>query len=192
MALEVILSGGDPLALGDRRLLPVIRRLSRSMRVVRVHTRAPITWPQRIGDGLVDALGRCPNLWLVVHANHPRELSSAACDALTRLVAGGVPVLNQSVLLRGVNDDLETLVELSQALVALRIKPYYLHHPDRAAGNAHFRVSVDRGLDLHRRLAKRVSGVALPAYVVDLPDGSGKVSVAQALLQGLLGPDGVG
>ncbi len=187
-AREVILSGGDPLALGDARLLPLVRRLSRSMDVVRIHTRAPITWPERVSEALVETLSTSANLWVVVHANHPRELSPPVREALSRLVGAGIPVLNQSVLLRGVNDDVDTLVALCEALVGLRVKPYYLHHPDRVQGNAHFRLSLSDGLALHQALAARVSGVALPAYVVDLPDGSGKVGVTQALAEGRWGP----
>ena len=118
-------------------------------------------------------------LWLVVHCNHPDELSPEVERALAMLVDGGIPVLNQSVLLRGVNDDVDVLAALSERLLALRIKPYYLHHPDAVVGGAAFRVSIEEGLSLHRALRSRVSGLGLPAYVIDPPDGTGKVPVAE-------------
>ena len=187
---EVILSGGDPLAVRDERLFAVIDRLRPTVPVVRVHTRAPLTAPERVTAGLVDGLARRRPVWLVVHANHPRELEGPASEALLRLVHAGLPVLNQSVLLRGVNDDVEVLAELSCALVRLGVKPYYLHHTDPARGNAHLRVAPHRGLALHEGLARRVSGIALPSYVVDLADGSGKVPVREALADGRLASAG--
>jgi lysine 2,3-aminomutase len=110
---------------------------------------------------------------------------------LGKLVRAGLPVLNQAVLLRGVNDDVSVLKDLCQALVRLQVSPYYLHHTDPVPGNAHLRVSIEQGLALHKALSKQVSGVALPAYVIDLPDGSGKFPVEQALRLGLLSPLGV-
>jgi len=183
---EVILSGGDPLAVRDERLLGVLDALHAAVPVVRIHTRAPITAPDRITPMLVSGLARRRPLWVVVHANHPRELDSGSERALRALVQAGLPVLNQSVLLRGVNDDAAVLAELSRALVRLGVKPYYLHHTDAARGNAHLRVSPHRGLAIHRALSRQVSGLALPTYVVDLPDGSGKVRVADAVATGRL------
>jgi lysine 2,3-aminomutase len=116
-------------------------------------------------------------VWVVVHCNHARELSQDVDVALARLVDAGIPVLNQAVLLRGVNDDADALRELCESLVRRRVFPYYLHHTDAATGNAHFRVPIEEGRALHAELAKRVSGIALPRYVVDPPDGSGKVDV---------------
>jgi len=180
-AREVILSGGDPLAVKDSQLFAVIDRLRPHVPTTRLHTRAPITAPERVTPALVEGLAARGPLWVLVHANHPRELTPAVRAALGRLVDAGLPVLNQSVLLAGVNDDVDTLAALCEALVQLRVFPYYLHHPDHAAGNAHFRLSLRRGAALHRALARRVSGVALPAYVLDLPDGRGKVPVERAL-----------
>jgi len=185
-ARELILSGGDPLAVRDEQLFKVLDRL-RHIPVVRIHTRAPITAPERITDALVAGLKERGPVWVVVHANHARELTPPVLAALARLVDAGVPVLNQSVLLAGVNDDVDTLAELSEALVSARVYPYYLHHPDHASGNAHFRVDPRRGVALHRALARRVSGIALPTYIVDLPDGSGKIPVERALAEGRLG-----
>ncbi len=173
-ASEVILSGGDPLAIRDEQLFDAIDRLTPHIPVIRVHTRAPITRPDRVTASLVAGLRKRAPVWVVVHVNHPRELSPDVDVALSRLVDGGVPVLNQSVLLAGVNDDVDTLVELCEALVRRRVFPYYLHVTDRATGNAHLRVDEGRAKALWEGLRRRVSGLALPRCVVDPPDGSGK------------------
>ena len=178
-AKEVILSGGDPLAVPDARLFEAIDRVRPGVPTVRIHTRAPITAPARVTQALVDGLRARAPVWVLVHTNHPDELTPEVAGALGRLVDAGIPVLNQAVLLAGVNDDVDVLVRLSEALVRLRVYPYYLHHPDAAAGNAHFRVSMPRGLELHRELRRRVSGIGLPAYVTDPEDGLGKVPVEE-------------
>ncbi len=175
---EVILSGGDPLVLPDRALGHALRALA-AVPVRRIHTRAPITFPERVTAELVSVLAGCAPVWLVVHCNHPRELSAEVDEALARLVDGGVPVLNQAVLLRGVNDQVDTLAELSERLVERRVFPYYLHVTDRAQGNAHLRVALSEAVALHEELQRRVSGVALPRLVLDPPDGSGKVDARQ-------------
>ena len=174
---EVILSGGDPLALRDDRLFEAIDALRPTVPVIRVHSRAPITAPFRVTDALVAGLKARGPVWLVVHTNHPRELSPEVDEALQKLVDAGIPVLNQSVLLRGVNDDPDVLAELSRQLVRRRVFPYYLHHPDAVPGNAHLRVSVAEGLAIVEGLRRRVSGIALPTYVIDPPDGSGKLQL---------------
>ncbi len=178
-ARELILSGGDPLAVTDRRLGFIIDAVRDVIPVIRIHTRAPITAPQRVTADLTALLRARAPVWMIVHCNHPRELSAEVLEALGRLVDAGIPVLNQSVLLRGVNDDPDTLATLCEALVEARVFPYYLHHTDAAAGNAAFRVGVEEGLAIHAALARRVSGVALPRYVIDPPDGSGKIPVSQ-------------
>ncbi len=180
-AREAILSGGDPLAVSDERLFEAMDALRPSVPVVRLHTRAPITYPRRVTPELVAGLAARGPVWVLVHANHPAELTPAVTDALARLVDAGLPVVNQAVLLAGVNDDVDVLAALSERLVASRVFPYYLHHPDHAAGNAHFRVDPARGVALHRALRARTSGLGLPAYVVDLPDGSGKIPVEEWL-----------
>lgn len=174
---EVILSGGDPLALRDDRLFEAIDALRPTVPVIRVHTRAPISAPWRVTPALVDGLRARAPVWVLVHCNHPRELGPDVDRALAMLVDAGLPVLNQAVLLRGVNDDPDVLAELCRSLVRRRVFPYYLHHPDAVRGNAHLRLSFDEGLALVEALRQRVSGIALPTYVVDPPDGSGKTQV---------------
>jgi lysine 2,3-aminomutase len=172
---EIILSGGDPLILPVPRLAEVLARVSGIARTVRIHTRAPITFPEAVTDPLVAALRARGAVWVVVHCNHPRELAPDVTEALARLVDGGIPVLNQSVLLRGVNDDPAVLAELSAALLERRVHPYYLHVTDRVPGNAHLRVPLREAVALHRALAALTGGTALPKLVLDPPDGSGKV-----------------
>jgi lysine 2,3-aminomutase len=172
---EVILSGGDPLVLSDQRLFAVLDALRDAVPTLRLHTRAPITHPRRVTPALVAGLRARGPVWVLVHANHVDELAPDVVEALARLVDAGIPVLNQAVLLRGVNDEVEALVALCERLVALRVFPYYLHHTDPVPGNAAFRVGLEEGLALHAALAARVSGLALPRYVVDPPDGSGKI-----------------
>jgi lysine 2,3-aminomutase len=174
---EVVLSGGDPLILSARRLSDIVTRLAAvaHVKVIRVHTRVPVVAPERISAALIRAL-RVPEkaTFVVLHVNHPRELSEKARAACARLVDAGVPMLAQSVLLRGVNDDVETLGALLRALVECRIKPYYLHHADLAPGTAHLRTTIAEGQDLMRALRGRYSGLCQPTYVLDIPDGHGK------------------
>ena len=178
-AREVILSGGDPLTLSNRKLLSLVQKARESASRVRIHSRAPITHPGRVDSGLIEGLRLHAPLWMVVHCNHPAELSTEVTDALQRLVDAGIPVLNQTVLLKGVNDNASTLVELSEALMQVRVQPYYLHHTDPVPGTGDFRVSIDRGLEIHADMSARLGGIGLPRYVIDPPDGSGKVDVRQ-------------
>jgi lysine 2,3-aminomutase len=176
---EVILSGGDPLFLKDNQIMSVIDALRPEVPLIRIHTRAPITFPSRVSDALVGQLSSRAPLWVVVHINHPKELSPDVCEGLARFVDAGIPVLNQSVLLRGINDDVDTLVHLSDRLLELRVRPYYLHHTDAVPGSASFWVGLEEGLELYQALRKRVSGIGLPQYVIDPPDGTGKIPVAE-------------
>jgi len=173
---EVILSGGDPLILSPRRIKDVVRRLAviPHVQVIRVHTRIPVAEPERIGAALLRALRTDKATFVVLHANHPRELTAEARAACARLVDAGIPMLSQSVLLRGVNDDVDTLGTLMRAFVACRIKPYYLHHADLAPGTAYLRTTIEEGQELMRRLRGRFSGLCQPTYVLDIPDGHGK------------------
>jgi lysine 2,3-aminomutase len=177
---EVILTGGDPFVLSPRRVQEITARLAEiaHVKIVRWHTRVPVVEPSRVTDDFVAAL-IAPGVtsWVALHANHPREFSPAARRAVARLIDAGIPMVSQSVLLRGVNDDAETLDALMRALVENRVKPYYLHHPDLAPGTSHFRVSIAQGQNLMRELRARLSGMALPNYVIDIPGGYAKVSL---------------
>ena len=183
---EVILTGGDPLALSARRLGKIVRRLAAisHVDVIRVHTRVPVADPDRITNDAVNALQTETPVYVVVHCNHPRELNEAARRACRRLTRAGVPMLGQTVLLKGVNDDAETLAELMRLFVRNRIKPYYLHHADLARGTAHFRVSIADGQALMRALRGRISGLCQPTYVLDIPGGHGKVPIGPSYLSG--------
>jgi lysine 2,3-aminomutase len=173
---EVILTGGDPLVLSPRRLKDVTTRLAAidHVKVIRVHTRAPVAAPKRVTAALVQALRSNKATFVVLHANHPRELTEQVRAACARFIDAGIPMLSQSVLLRGVNDDMETLGALMRALVECRIKPYYLHHADLAPGTAHLRTTIAEGQALLRALHGRMSGLCQPAYVLDIPGGYGK------------------
>jgi lysine 2,3-aminomutase len=173
---EVILTGGDPLVLSPRRLKDVMTRLAAidHVKVVRVHTRVPTVAPERITPPLVKALRTDKATFVVLHANHARELTKEARAACARLIDAGVPMLSQSVLLRGVNDNVEALGALMRSLVECRIKPYYLHHADLAPGTAHFRTTITEGQALMRTLHGRFSGLCQPSYVLDIPGGHGK------------------
>jgi lysine 2,3-aminomutase len=174
---EVILSGGDPLMVSNLLLLSVIDRLSSKIPVIRIHTRAIITAPFRVNAQLVEGLSTRDNIWVIVHCNHPNELSPDVEEAIKKLTNAGVPLLNQTVLLKGVNDQPEVLAELSRRLVRLRVFPYYLHHTDHAQGASDFIVSLARGMEIYNKLSRLVSGIALPRYVIDPPSGSGKMDV---------------
>ncbi len=173
---EVILSGGDPLFLNNDRLKDVLSRLV-EIPTVRIHSRAPITYPTRVSQELLRALSIHPNVWLIVHCNHLQELNAEVRSGIHTLRMGGIPLLNQSVLLKGINDSLSAQVELCRALVRLGVFPYYLHHTDRVEGAEDFFVDVADGLRLYKAMEENLSGMALPKYVIDLPDGSGKIPV---------------
>lgn len=178
---EVILSGGDPLTLVDAQLARLAERLAEipSLMRLRVHTRVPVMIPERVTDDLIDWLrGTRLTPIMVIHANHPAELDEEVGNALGRLVDAGIPLLNQAVLLKGVNDSIGALVELSERLVELRVMPYYLHQLDRVRGAAHFEVPIDLGLQLIESLRARLPGYALPRYVAEVP---GDVSKRQLI-----------
>ena len=177
---EVILTGGDPLVLSPRRLGEIMERLAGidHVRIVRFHTRVPVVEPERIDGALIAALKASGKAtYLALHANHPRELTEAARAACALLVDAGIVMLGQSVLLKGVNDDPETLAALLRAMVETRIKPYYLHHPDLAPGTSHFRLTVEEGQALVAGLRGRISGLCQPTYILDIPGGHGKAVV---------------
>lgn len=177
---EVIVTGGDPLLLSPRRIASLVRALGAipHVAVIRFHTRVPIVDPRRVGPALVKALTAEKAVYVAIHANHPRELTEGARAAIRRLTDAGIPLLSQTVLLAGINDDAAVLEALFRALVAVRVKPYYLHHPDLARGTARFRVDIARGQRLAGSLRGRVSGLCQPTYVLDIPGGHGKVPLA--------------
>jgi lysine 2,3-aminomutase len=182
---EVILTGGDPLMLAPRRLGKLIAALDAidHVGVIRIHSRVPIVDPSRVTDALLAALKpQRAALWFAVHCNHARELGPAARMALARLADAGIPLMGQTVLLAGVNDEVETLEALMRTLVSARVKPYYLHHPDLVRGTGHFRVSVERGQALMKALRGRLSGLGQPTYVLDVPGGHGKVPIGPGYL----------
>ena len=177
---EVIVTGGDPLILSSRRIAEVTAALSAiaHVAVIRWHTRVPVVAPERVSAELVAALrSHSKAIYVALHCNHPRELTTEARTALGRLADAGIGLVSQSVLLAGINDDVETLEALMRALLAARVKPYYLHHGDLAPGTAHFRTTIAKGQALMRALRGRLSGLALPVYVLDIPGGYGKVPV---------------
>ncbi|KKB86712.1 lysine 2,3-aminomutase [Devosia limi DSM 17137] len=177
---EVILTGGDPLVLSPRRLSAIMERLAdiAHVKVVRFHTRVPVVEPERVDSALIAALKASgKTTYLALHANHPRELTGAASGAIARLVDAGVVMLSQSVLLKGVNDDVETLAALMRGFVENRVKPYYLHHPDLAPGTSHFRIGIAEGQALVAALRGRISGLCQPTYILDIPGGHGKADI---------------
>jgi lysine 2,3-aminomutase len=184
---EMILTGGDPLTLSPRRIGEIMLRLKAidHVKIVRVHTRVPCVDPEAVDAALIDSLRLAgKTVYVALHANHPRELTEAARAACARLVEAGIPMLSQSVLLAGVNDDIDTLGMLMRGFVEARIKPYYLHQLDLAPGTAHFRVDIERGRELMRQLRGRLSGLCQPTYMLDLPGGHGKSPIGPNYLEG--------
>ena len=182
---EVILTGGDPLMLSPRRLAEVMADIAGidHVRIIRLHTRVPVADPARISGDMIAALKvRGATTWVALHANHARELTEKARAVCAAIVDAGIPMVSQSVLLRGVNDNAAALEALMRAFVECRIKPYYLHHGDLAPGTAHLRTSLERGQQLMRALRGRVSGLCQPDYVLDIPGGHGKSPVGPGYL----------
>lgn len=176
---DVVVSGGDPLIMNEPRLEAILKRLASiaHLGTVRIATRTPVTLPQRIDAALCRVLRIFPATWVMTHFNHPKELTAESTRAIAMLVDHGLPVMNQSVLLRGINDDVATLTTLFKGLVARRARPYYLLQADPVRGTSHLRTPLRRGIELMTALQGRVSGIALPKLVVDTPHGMGKVVV---------------
>ncbi|NGX97277.1 MAG: lysine-2,3-aminomutase-like protein [Candidatus Afipia apatlaquensis] len=182
---EVILTGGDPLMLSARRLKEIMTDLAAidHVKIIRIHTRVPVADPARVTDETVDALKVMgATTWVALHANHPRELTEDARTACARMIDAGIPMVSQSVLLRGVNDNAATLEALMRSFVECRIKPYYLHHGDLAPGTAHLRTTLEEGQKLMLSLRGRVSGLCQPDYVLDIPGGHGKAPIGPQYL----------
>ena len=182
---EVVVTGGDPLMLSSRRLADMVAILSAipHLGVIRIHSRVPIVDPGRVDAALVAALESEKGVFVVLHADHPRELTAEAAAAIRRLNRAGLALLGQSMLIKGVNDDPATLEQLLRRLVSLRVKPYYLHHGDLAPGTAHFRTTIEAGQAIIADLQGRVSGLCQPVYVLDLPGGWGKVPIGPSFLE---------
>jgi lysine 2,3-aminomutase len=177
---EVILTGGDPLMLSPRRLAEIMADIAAidHVRIIRIHTRVPVADPARISREMIAALKvEGATTWVALHANHVRELTDGARAACAGIIDAGIPMVSQSVLLRGVNDSAEALQALMRAFVECRIKPYYLHHGDLAPGTSHLRTTLQHGQELMRALRGRVSGLCQPDYVLDIPGGHGKAPV---------------
>jgi lysine 2,3-aminomutase len=176
---DVIVSGGDPLAMSTSRIVRVLQALRYipSVETIRIATRMPVALPQRLTNELISALKPFHPIWIMTHFNHPKELTAQAREGLRRLVDAGFPVMNHTVLLRGVNDDSAVLTELFRGLVRERAKPYYLLQTDPVRGTSHLRTPLDTGLRIMSELQGRLSGIALPKFIVDTPGGLGKVPV---------------
>src|SRR6266550_151065 len=182
---EVILTGGDPLMLSPRRLVEIMADIADidHVRIIRLHTRVPVADPARVSPEMIAALKVAgATTWVALHANHARELTDRARAACAGVIDAGIPMVSQTVLLRGVNDNAAALEALMRAFVECRIKPYYLHHGDLAPGTAHLRTTLEHGQELMRALRGRVSGLCQPAYVLDIPGGHGKAPVGPSYL----------
>ncbi|GAB6090981.1 KamA family radical SAM protein [Spirochaeta dissipatitropha] len=182
---EVLISGGDPLVLSVKILRKILSALRdvRDDLIIRISTRIPVVLPSRINDQLVELLEEFSPLWLIIHSNHPRELGNEFSEAVRRLRRAGLSLLNQAVLLKGVNDSADILEELFRGLLQNGVKPYYLFQGDLASGTSHFRVNILRGMEIMKELRSRISGMAMPTFAVDLPDGVGKVPVQQEYIE---------
>lgn len=189
---EVILTGGDPLVLGVSRLQAIMQRLHAIPHLdwIRIHTRIPVVQPDKMSPDILKALDGPKNVTFALHINHVRELSDAAIAALDNLHHAGHLMVSQSVLLRGINDSVESLTDLFHTLVKHRVKPYYLHHADLSAGTSHFRVSLEKGMQLMREVRQHVSGLAIPDYVLDIPGGVAKIPVNSDYVQKIAGQPG--
>jgi len=174
---DVILSGGDPLMLDDNALDSILKRLKKidHVEIIRIHTRIPCVLPHRITHDLADIIQKYHPVYLNTHFNHPDEITPESKQACTILANAGIPLGCQTVLLKGVNDSPEIMQKLMQKLVQIRVKPYYIHHPDPVRGTGHFRLPIQTGLKIMEYLQGNISGLCVPRYMIDLPGGGGKV-----------------
>lgn len=176
---DVLLSGGDPLLLSDKKLEHLLSRLRaiKHVEFIRIGSRIPVFLPQRITPELCEVLKRYGPIWMSIHLNHPKEATAEVRDACERLAFAGVPLGNQSVLLKGVNDDADVMKALVHRLLRMRVRPYYLYQMDLITGGSHFKVDVRKGLEIIQALRGHTTGYAIPQYVIDAPGGGGKVPV---------------
>ena len=182
---EVILTGGDPLFISASRIANILRRLEAidHLEIIRFHTRIPVVSPELISPQLLETLQSTKAIYIVLHSNHPDEFTAEAQDACAKIVKAGIPMLSQSVLLKGINNSAETLEKLFRCFLRNKIKPYYLHHPDLAPGTSHFRLTIAEGQKIMQELQGKISGTALPTYVLDIPGGYGKVPLTPQFIQ---------
>lgn len=181
---EVILTGGDPLILKPKKIREILSVLEdiETVEVIRIHTRVPVVDSNRVTEEMLEALKTKKALYIVLHANHPSEFTDLAKETCARIVKAGIPMLSQTVLLKGINDSSELLAELMKTFVKNRIKPYYLHHLDLAKGTSHFRCSIQEGQALVKSLRGRYSGLCQPTYVLDIPGGHGKMPISESCI----------
>ncbi len=176
---EVLLSGGDPMMLADERLIEIIRVFSdlEQIKVIRLGTRIPVMFPDRITGQLAEKLAEFEKLWVLTHFNHPNEVTLESSNVCRKLISRGIWVLNQTVLLKGVNDSPEILEQLFRKLLAIKVKPHYLFHVDPVRGVRHFATGIEPGLEVLRYLRGRLSSLGTPTFAIDLPEGGGKVAL---------------
>lgn len=180
---EVIFTGGDPLLLSPRKLAEILTVLGTidHVKVIRFHTRIPLVSPDFINDDMISALKSCnKTIWISLHSNHVNEFTPEGEKAIASIIDAGIPMVSQTVLLKGINDKVETLDALFRHLVQNRIKPYYLHHPDLANGTKHFRLPIRKGQAIYKELLKKLSGMARPHYCLDIPNGAGKIPIHES------------
>jgi len=176
---EVLISGGDPLMLSCEKLAYILDELSsiKSISVLRLGTRIPVTLPALMKPETIKMLASYPGLWLMTHFNHPRELTDESITLCREIIKSGIPILNQTVLLKGVNDDAETLEKLFRQLIAIKVKPHYLYHVDPVRGVRHFATGINKGLEILKEFRTKLSSLAVPTFAIDLPEGGGKVAL---------------
>jgi lysine 2,3-aminomutase len=177
---DVLISGGEPLSLSYKKLDYILSELRKikHVEIIRFGTRLPVLAPQRFfDDRLLDLLEKYSPIWINTHFNHPKEITPESQEAIERLLRRGIPVNNQTVLLKGINDEPQTMLELFRGLLRIKVKPQYLFHCDPVKGAIHFRTSIDKGIEIMEYLRGRISGMGIPTYVVDLPGGKGKVPI---------------
>jgi len=176
---DVLISGGDPLVLGDEQLESIISRLRAidHVEIIRIGTRTPVVMPQRITDSLVDMLKKYHPIFVNTHFNHAKEITAETREACAKLANAGIQLGNQSVLLRGINDQPEVMKQLVHKLLTIRVRPYYIYQCDLSLGISHFRTSVDKGIEIIESLRGHTTGLAVPTFVVDAPGGGGKIPV---------------
>lgn len=176
---DVIVSGGDPLTMSTPKLEKILSSLRtvNTLDIIRIGTRTPVTLPMRITDDLVNMISEYHPIWLNTHFNHPNEITEESQEACAKLINKGIPVGNQCVLLKGVNDDSETMVELCRKLLKMRVRPYYMYQCDLVQGVEHFRTPISKGIEIMDHLRGRVSGMGIPSFIIDAPEGKGKIPV---------------